>query len=132
MLILSAIIGSVGAFFGYDLARGSFLGVIEINNILIWLNDTFGLELLEEWDSSISASMVLMIFFFFLLAWVLSPKYGLVSTMIRRADQRRRFDNQVVLGHIYNHSGTESASHELSADDLYKHFKWSKAKWHEF
>ncbi len=128
MLALSALIGSAGAFFGYDLARGRFLGVIEIDRLLIALNDLFGLGLLEDWDSSISASMVLMIFFFFVVAWVLSPKYGLVSTLIRRANHRRRFNDQVVLGHIYNHQLTNREAEELALEDFYTHFRWSQHK----
>jgi manganese/zinc/iron transport system permease protein len=128
MLVLSAFIGSVGAFFGYDLARGNFLGIIQIGDVLAFLNRTFGMELVERWDSSISASMVLMIFFFFLMAWVLSPKYGMISTLIRRANQRRRFNNQVVLGHVYHHQNTATEFEELAADTLYQHFRWSQAK----
>jgi manganese/zinc/iron transport system permease protein len=128
MLFLSAVIGSAGAFFGYDLARGNFLGLFQMSDVLVLLNRTFGLNLLEQWDSSISASMVLMIFFFFLVAWILSPKYGLISTLIRRADQRRRFDNQVVLGHIYHHRRTANEVGELTADGLYEHFRWSPVK----
>lgn len=128
MLGLSALIGSAGAFFGYDLAYGRLLGVIEINDFLAFLNRVFGLGLMEEWESSISASMVLMIFFFFMLSWIASPKYGLVSTMIRRANQRRRFDRQVVLGHIYNHRNSQEAAVELQANSLHHHFHWSPSK----
>ncbi len=128
MLLLSALIGSAGAYFGYDLARGSFLGLFQVESVLMLLNRAFGLGLLEEWDSSISASMVLMMFAFFVLAWVLSPKYGLISTLIRRANQRRVFDDQVVLGHIYNHQHTAAHAEELAADSLYRHFRWSRAK----
>lgn len=128
MLLISALIGSAGAYFGYDLARGNFLGILQINDVLALLNRTFGLELLERWDSSISASMVLMIFFFFVVAWVLSPKYGLIYTLFRRANQRRRFDDQVVLGHIYNHQHIEDQSGELAADGLYHHFRWTQGK----
>ncbi len=128
MLVFSAAIGNAGAFFGYDLARGNFLGLFQVSDAIVALNNVFGLGLLEEWNSSISASMVLMIFFFFIVAWVLSPKYGLVSTLIRRANQRRRFDDQVLLGHIYNHQQTASAAEELNADTLHEHFRWSKSK----
>ncbi|QPC84157.1 metal ABC transporter permease [Phototrophicus methaneseepsis] len=128
MLIISPVIGTVGAYFGYDLARGHFLNLIELNHILAWINRTFGAHLVERWDSSISASMVLMISFFFVLAWVFSPKYGLISTMIRRALQRRSFDDQVVLGHVYNHQHTQLAAQELAADSLYTHFRWSPSK----
>ncbi len=128
MLILSPLIGGAGTYFGYDLARGSFLGLFQIPDVIALINRIFGTNLLEQWDSSISASMVLMIFFFFVLAWVVSPKYGLISTFIRRANQRRVFNDQVVLGHIYNHQHTEVAAQELAADRLYVHFRWSKSK----
>ncbi|MEM7801380.1 MAG: metal ABC transporter permease [Chloroflexota bacterium] len=128
MLIYSSIIGAVGAYLGFDLASGSFLGIIEIEVILRSLNQLFGLGLQEEWDSSISASMVMMIFFFFLLSWILSPKYGLVSGAIRRRSQRRNFDNQVVLGHINNHQDKPVAEEELAVPTLHTHFRWSQFK----
>ena len=128
MLVWSALIGSAGAFFGYDLARGSFLGVFQIGDLIALMNRAFGWTLEETWNSSISASMVLMMFFFFMVAWVLSPKYGLISSVVRRANQRRRFNNQVVLGHIYNHQNTAEAKEELTTADLYRHFRWSQRK----
>lgn len=128
MLFLSAVFGSAAAFFGYELARGNFFGLLQMQDVLALLNDVFDTDLDEVWQSSVSASIVLMMFFFFLLAWVASPKYGLVSTLLRRANQRRRFDNQVVLGHIYNHQATERADEELAATTLHEHFRWSPAK----
>lgn len=128
MLLLSAGIGSAGAFFGYDLARGSILGVLQVSDVIAGINRLFGATLLEEWNSSISASMVLMIFFFFLLSWVLSPKYGLVSTLLRRANHQRRFNDQVVLGHIYHHQHNVDQAHECTADELHQHFHWTEAK----
>jgi manganese/zinc/iron transport system permease protein len=128
MLIYSSLIGAAGAYFGYDLARGSFLGLFQVDSVLVGLNRLFNLGLLEEWNSSISASMVLMMFFFFFLCWILSPKYGLVSTMLRRRTQQQRFDNQVVLAHINNHEGTAREQEELSVETLYHHFRWSPRK----
>jgi manganese/zinc/iron transport system permease protein len=128
MMGLSALIGAAGVYFGYDLARGSFLGLVDMSDLLAGANRLFGLNLLEQWNSSISASMVLMIFFFFLLAWVFSPRYGLFSTMLRRNAQRHNFDNQVVLGHIYHHQGRVAESEELIASTLYRHFRWPPRK----
>ena len=70
MLLLSPLIGAAGAYSGYDLARGQLFGLVEIADGIAALNRLFGLRLPEAWDSSISASMVLMIFIFFLLAWI--------------------------------------------------------------
>ena len=128
MLIYSSVIGAAGAYFGYDLARGSFLGLFKIDSLLMGLNRAFNLGLLEEWNSSISASMVIMIFFFFVISWIFSPKYGLVSTMLRRQRQQQKFDNQVVLAHINNHEGTSRERDELAVETLYDHFRWSPRK----
>ena len=89
MLLLSPLIGAAGAFLGYDLARGKFFGILDLGAGIALLNDLFGFNWVERWDSSISASMVLMIFVLFLLCWVFSTRYGLISTLIRRANQNR-------------------------------------------
>lgn len=128
MLVLSPLIGAAGVFFGYDLARGAVFGFFQVSDAIKSLNRILGLELIERWDSSISASMALMMFVLFLLAWALSPKYGLISTLIRRAIQRRRFDNQVVLAHIHNHQFTARHETELRIDTLHVHFRWSPRK----
>ena len=48
--------------------------------------------------------------------------------MIRRANRRRLFDDQVVLAHIHNHQNTDQASTELRADTLHEHFRWTPRK----
>lgn len=128
MLLLGPLIGAGGAFFGYDLARGSFFGILELGDLIAGANSLFGLDLPEQWDSSISASMVLMMFIIFILAWVLSPRYGLISTLVRRTNQRRRFDDQVVLAHIHNHQFTERHGTELRVKTLHLHFRWTARK----
>lgn len=121
LLVYSSVMGAASAFWGYDLARGRFLG-LPLDGLLS------GLGLAERWNSSISASMVLMMFFFFCVAWVASPKYGLVSTMWRRRRQGIQFDNQIVLNHIRHHSGTAVADEELALATLHEHFRWSPEK----
>jgi len=69
-----------------------------------------------------------MMFFFFFLSWIFSPKYGLVSTQLRRRRQQQRFDDQVVLAHINNHEGTPREQEELAVETLYSHFRWSPRK----
>ena len=128
MLALSPLIGSLGAFFGYDLARGQLFAVIPLADGIAALNRLLGLDLPQRWDSSISACMVLMMFGFFLLAWLLSPRYGLASTMIRRANRRRVFADQVVLAHIRNHQHSERHEAELNIARLHEHFRWSERR----
>ncbi len=128
MLLLSPALGALGAATGYSFARGDFLGIAQMSDLLAWLNRTFDLGLTEQWNTSISASMVLMMFFFFVVAWVFSPKYGLVLTMLRRMNQRRRFDDQVMLGHIANHTGTAEMAAELALNTLHEHLHWPRGK----
>ena len=128
MLVISSLIGAVSAYFGYDLASGSLLGIVQVDAILIGLNQLLDLGLLETWNSSISASMVLMMFFFFCLSWILSPKYGLLSTKLRRRHQQQNFEVQVMLAHIHNHEGTPVEKSELAVETLYNHFRWSSRK----
>ena len=66
MLILAPAFGIAGTVTGYELSRGMLFG-INLN-----------------FNTSISASMVIMLFVFFLLAWVISPRYGLVAAIVRR------------------------------------------------
>lgn len=112
MLLLSALIGAAGAYVGYPLARG----------------ELFGITIAEGFNTSISASMVVMMFVLFLTAWLVSPRYGMISTLIRRTIRRRSFGEQVLLGHIYHHEGTDEAQEELTLDGLYRHVQWPERK----
>ncbi len=113
MLGVSGLIGASGAYFGYDLARGSLFGLIDLPG---------------NFSSSISASMVLMMFLLFLVVLLTSPKYGLVSALLRHYRQQRRFAEQVVLGHADHHSGRPEAAAELAVDGLEEHFRWNERR----
>lgn len=116
MLVLSGVIGTVSAWSGYDLARGEVFGID--------LNSRFA----GGWDTSISASMVVMMLIFFVVAFLGSPHHGLVSTSLRRARQRTLFEEQVLLGHVYHHSGTKHAETELARANLPLHVRWPETR----
>jgi manganese/zinc/iron transport system permease protein len=111
MLALSPALGMFSVWAGYDLAGGRVLGMPVF-----------------AWNTSISASIVLAMFALFLLAWVLSPRYGVLVTLAKRAERRAHFANQLVLGHIYNHENTDEAEEELRVGTLHEHFRWTRAK----
>jgi len=127
MLWISPLFGITGAVTGYELARGSFLG-LPVSALLTWLDGLVGLGGYTDWNVSISASMVIMTFIFFLLAWVISPRYGLVSTLIRRHNRSQRFADYMLLGHIDNHSGTDEEVEELHLHTLHEHLDWTPSK----
>jgi manganese/zinc/iron transport system permease protein len=125
MLTIAPVIGALAAYTGYDLAQGRFLGIISIDGILRWLDPVIGLDGYTTWNVSISASIVLMMFAFLVLAWVFSPQSGLIARAIRRRQQTAQFHDYVVLGHIANHLGTAEAYAELALPTLHEHFHWS-------
>src|SRR5690606_24109113 len=117
--------GILGAITGYELARGSFLG-LPVNSLLILLDNTIGIGGFTNWNVSISASMVLMCFFFFLLAWILSPRYGVISGILRRNQQRLDFEEQLLMGHLYTHMNAPDMQKENAADSLHEHLAWDQ------
>lgn len=125
MLILSSVIGALGVYTGYDLASGNFLGVLHINDLLQVLDRWIGLEGYTNWNTSISASMVMMTGFYFLVAWVVSPRYGLFMGIVRRLDQRRRFAEQLLLAHLANHP---THIEERRLENLPSHLNWSAVR----
>lgn len=118
MLLLSGAIGTAGAWFGYDFARGKLFG-LDLDAMLP-----------GGWDTSISASMVVMMLLFFLAAFLVSPKYGVVSAVVKRARQRARFEEQVVMGHVYHHAGGPDAEQELTLVTLPLHVQWHDQRVH--
>jgi manganese/zinc/iron transport system permease protein len=125
MLLIAPIAGGVSTAAGYELSRGNFLGIFQVSDLLATLDRVVGLGGYTDWNTSISASMVLMMFVFFLLAWVFSPRYGLVSGALRRRQRAQAFANQMLLGHVYNHQQTAAAESELAVASLHEHLNWS-------
>lgn len=125
MVVFAVLIGVVGAYTGYDLARGTLFGIVQMNDVLTLLDRTIGLGGHTTWDSSISASMVLTTSLLFLLAWILSPSYGLIANFVRRRWQRQQFADQVLLAHLYNHGDQPEERAEAT---LHEHFRWSPTR----
>ncbi len=125
MLWLSPVFGGLSAFTGYELSRGNFLWIVKMDNVLTSLDRTIGLDNYTTWNTSISAAMVLMTFVFFLLAWVISPRYGLLAGLLRRLNDRRRFAEQLMLAHLAHHQGTPEAITENALVNLPDHLQWS-------
>jgi manganese/zinc/iron transport system permease protein len=122
LLVLAAAFGAIGAYTGYDLARGTLFGVVQMSDVLAFLNRFINLGGHTTWDSSISALMVLTTFLLFLLTWALSPRYGFIAMIIRRRWQGQHFASQVLMAHLHNHQ--EQPEERLEAT-LHEHLRWS-------
>lgn len=127
MLVMSPVFGVLGAISGYDLARGYFFG-LPVSGLLEWLDRTIGLGGYTVWNVSISASMVMMTFVLFVIVWVLSPRYGMISTLVNQYRRRQQFAEHLLMGHLYNHMGEPDESVELAVDTLHEHLSWERSR----
>jgi manganese/zinc/iron transport system permease protein len=96
MLLIAAGIGALSAYTGYDLARGQLFGVIPLSPALVWLDSIVGLGGYTTWNVSISASMVVMMFIYLLLAWIFAPQSSLLPNLVRRIAQRRKIHDSPI------------------------------------
>ena len=128
ILLLAPPGGVLATLTGYEFSRGNFLGIAQVSDLLVTLDEWVGLDGFTAWNTSISAAIVLMMFFFFLLAWVFSPRQGLLSTLLQRRARQRHFADQLLLGHVYNHQGTAEAAVELAQTGLHEHLGWTARK----
>ena len=128
ILLLAPLGGVLATLTGYEFSRGNFLGIAQVSDLLVTLDEWVGLDGFTAWNTSISAAIVLMMFFFFLLAWVFSPRQGLLSTLLQRRARQRHFADQLLLGHVYNHQGTAEAAVELAQTGLHEHLGWTARK----
>ncbi|MFW5811613.1 MAG: hypothetical protein ACOCWS_01425, partial [Alkalispirochaetaceae bacterium] len=103
MLFLSVLLATASAIWGYDLARRSLFGLIDLPG---------------NWDTSISASMVLMMLLLFFLFLLAAPRLGIVASLLRRTRQRGQFAEMVLLGHIEHHHLRDGVSRLTLAGEL--------------
>ncbi|MFP4331154.1 MAG: metal ABC transporter permease [Spirochaetaceae bacterium] len=103
MLFLSVLLATASAIWGYDLARGSLFGLLDLPG---------------NWDTSISASMVLMMLLLFFLFLLAAPRLGIVASLLRRTRQRGQFAEMVLLGHIEHHHLRDGVSRLTLAGEL--------------
>jgi manganese/zinc/iron transport system permease protein len=98
MLVLSVLIGIVGAVSGYWLAR--FL------------------------NTNIGAAMVTMLGVAFALAFLFAPQRGLVAIARRRQRQKWEFAQAALAIHLMNHESLPEAAEENRIVHLSRHLRW--------
>ena len=76
-------------------------------------------------DASIAGSIATMLGLLFGLAFLFAPQQGLVSSMRRRARQKREFAITLLAGHLLNHENSPQAADESRMQHLGDHLRWS-------
>jgi manganese/zinc/iron transport system permease protein len=101
MLLLSALIGAVGAVGGYWLA---FL-----------------------LDASIAGSIATMLGGLFFVAYLFAPRRGVIATAIHKKRQKEEFAVTMLTGHLLNHENVAGQEAENRLDHLGEHLRWPQA-----
>jgi manganese/zinc/iron transport system permease protein len=99
MLILSGVIGAVNGILGYQAAA-----------------------LL---DVSIAGSMAVMTGLVFLAVFIFAPRRGLISSLLRRREQKLEFARATLLFHLSNHENSEEEASEAGLDTIQAHLHWT-------
>jgi manganese/zinc/iron transport system permease protein len=99
MIVLSVLVGSLSAFFGYWVA------------MLL--------------DASIAGAIVSVAGVFFGLALLFSPAHGLVARWRRVGQQRDRFASEMLVVHLFNHEGSPQFATENNIHHLREELRWS-------
>ncbi|MBN1647991.1 MAG: metal ABC transporter permease [Spirochaetales bacterium] len=77
-------------------------------------------------DVNISGSMAGFSGIAFLLAFLFSPKRGMVSIMNRRKQQKLDFAVAMLAVHLLHHRGSKNEESECRIDHLQRHINWSR------
>lgn len=86
-----------------------------------------GFFLARALDAGIAGAMATMTGFFFVLAFLFSPKSGLVTRFRARRRMKKEFDVLMLAVHLLNHEGTEGMEAECCEDHLTDHINWTPA-----
>lgn len=92
------------------------------------VSSLLGYILAYQFDVSIAGMMVMVSGSFLFLAFLLSPRYGLVAQEIRRSTQRQSNAERMLLVHLYNHEHDKESLEENAIEALQTHLRWQEAK----
>lgn len=123
MVVISTLFAILAVIMGYQLAQGRFLGIFEIEPILVYIDQSvLDLQGYTRWNTNVAGSIVTMTGFFFLVVWFISPRYGFLSSRIQRYRQNQQFAEQMLLIFLAKHIAP------IKAADLPDLLNWSQNK----
>ena len=87
-----------------------------------------GYYLALYWDVSIAGMMAVMTGVFLILAFLFSPRYGLIAQEIIRRNQRFANEERALVVHLFNHEKSRQSDEENIVTALHEHLRWSEHK----
>lgn len=90
-----------------------------------------GYYLAVLWDVSIAGMMAVMTGIFLILAFLFSPRYGLIAQELIRRNQRFDNEERALVVHLYNHESSSARAVENVTSALREHLRWNEVKTRE-
>lgn len=75
---------------------------------------------------NIAATIATVTFLTFLVVWILEPKKGLITSVLRKQRQKKEFELLALMMHVATHQGTEEQTEELNIDQIIQELNWSQ------
>ncbi|MDZ7705870.1 MAG: metal ABC transporter permease [Trueperaceae bacterium] len=76
-------------------------------------------------DVSIGGMMACVAGLFLVVAFLVSPRYGLIAQEIRRHQQQRKNARRMLLVHLYSHENDRESLEENAVTAMQTHLRWS-------
>jgi manganese/zinc/iron transport system permease protein len=89
------------------------------------LNGILGYQFASLLDVSIAGSMAVVTGLTFFIVFIGAPNRGLISSLLRRKNQKLEFAKATLLFHLSNHENTEEESSEAGVETIQSHLHWT-------
>ncbi len=92
------------------------------------LGSVLGVVVAAGFDTNTAGSVAAVLGLFFALAFLFAPLRGQLPLALVRREQRRRFEEAMLVVHLYQHEGRPEEADEARLDGLHAHLGWTKAR----
>jgi manganese/zinc/iron transport system permease protein len=92
------------------------------------LGSVLGVVVAAAFDTNTAGSVAAVLGLFFGLAFLFAPLRGQLPLALARREQRRRFEEALLLVHLYQHEGRPEEADEARLDGLHAHLRWTAAR----
>lgn len=89
------------------------------------VNGILGYQVAALLDVSIAGSMAVVTGLVFLLVFVFAPRRGLISSLLRRRNQKLEFAKATLLFHLSNHEDRKEEVPEAGVGTIHVHLHWT-------
>lgn len=108
------------------------LGEMIVASIIYALVNTFIGYILSIWlDVSVAGMIATVTGITFLITAIFAPETGVITRIIKRQDNKKTFERELLLLHLRTHEGQEDYAEEAGKDTIMHHLHWSDTKFDE-